>query len=221
MQDHIVVGIQDRKLLEKLQLEQELTLEDAVTKVCQIEAVRKQQSTVRADGKDESTVEAIKVNHKHPQQRGTSRQFKHTKSGVCTRCGRSPQHGRQQCPAKDAECHKCHKKGHFKSMYRSGGSVRQVTVDSDEEFLGAITHTAATVKCGWTAKITLNKQEIEFKIGTGADITVIPQSSYQQERYGPLTQVNEPLNGPSQQCLDVSGRFWETRKMSKRSKTSM
>ena len=78
-------------------------------------------------------------------------------------------------------------------MCRSKG-VRQVTMDSDEEFLGAITHTAATVKRGWRAKITLNKQETEFKIDTGADVTVIPESSYLQERDGLLTKVSEPLN---------------------------
>ena len=101
-------------------------------------------------------------------------------------------------------------------MCRSKGSVREVIVDSDQdsdrEFLGAITHTAAAVKCGWRTKIILNQQEIEVKIDTGADVTVIPESSYQQERDGPLTKVNEPLNGPSQQRLDVSGRFQGTLK---------
>ena len=44
VRDRIVVGIRDRKLSEKLMLE------EAVTKVRQSKAIRKQQSTVRADG---------------------------------------------------------------------------------------------------------------------------------------------------------------------------
>ena len=43
-------------------------LEEAVTKVRQSEVVKKQQSTVRADGPDESTVEAIRSNRKYLQQ---------------------------------------------------------------------------------------------------------------------------------------------------------
>ena len=46
----------------------------------------------------------------------------------------------------------------------------------------------------------------------GADVTVIPESSYLQERDGRLTNISEPLNGPSQQRLDVSVWFWGTRK---------
>ena len=32
----------------------------------------------------------------------------------CKRCGNKP-HPRDQCPAKQAECYKCKKKGHFSS----------------------------------------------------------------------------------------------------------
>ena len=34
---------------------------------------------------------------------------------VCSHCGRGA-HSRQACPAKDAACHKCNKKGHYSSM---------------------------------------------------------------------------------------------------------
>ena len=65
---------------------------------------------------------------------------------------------------------------------------------------------------GWRANIILNKQEIEFKIDTGADVTVIPKSSYTQARDGPLTTASEPLNGPSQQRVDIRGQFLGTLK---------
>ena len=48
--DHIVVGIRDKALSEKLQLEAELTLERAINQVRQKEAVRKQQTVLRAEG---------------------------------------------------------------------------------------------------------------------------------------------------------------------------
>ena len=36
-----------------------------------------------------------------------------------TRCGKSPTHPRNQCPAREAKCHKCGKQGHYQSMCRS------------------------------------------------------------------------------------------------------
>ena len=50
IRDHVVVGIRDKALSEKLQLEAELTLERAINQVRQKEAVRKQQTVLRADG---------------------------------------------------------------------------------------------------------------------------------------------------------------------------
>ena len=44
------VGIRDKALSEKLQLETELTLERAINQVIQKEAVRKQQTVLRAGG---------------------------------------------------------------------------------------------------------------------------------------------------------------------------
>ena len=54
--DRIVVGIQDRKLSKKLQLDATLTLEKAITSVHQVEAVKKQQSVVSGDRKDEEVL---------------------------------------------------------------------------------------------------------------------------------------------------------------------
>lgn len=45
VRDHVVVGIKDKALSEKLQLNSQLTLEKAVTVARQSEAVKKQQET--------------------------------------------------------------------------------------------------------------------------------------------------------------------------------
>ena len=49
IRDRIVVGLQDASLSEKLQLDPELTLQNAITKVQQYETVKKQQATVRGE----------------------------------------------------------------------------------------------------------------------------------------------------------------------------
>lgn len=53
IRDRIVVGLQDRKLSEKLQLDATLTLQKAITSVCQAETVKKQQPVIRGDRREE------------------------------------------------------------------------------------------------------------------------------------------------------------------------
>ena len=55
----------------------------------------------------------------------------------CPRCGKIPWHNRQQCPAKDAQCHKCQKTGRYSACcyFRQILSVIETT---DNTFLGAI-----------------------------------------------------------------------------------
>ena len=50
IRDRLVVGLQDASLSEKLQLDAELTLDKAVTRVRQDKAVKKQQSVLRGEG---------------------------------------------------------------------------------------------------------------------------------------------------------------------------
>ena len=55
--------------------------------------------------------------------------------------------------------------------------------------------------------IVENGWNIDFKIETITDVTVISEQEYVSKRDGPLTQTNWVLSGPSQQKLDVCGQF--------------
>ena len=46
-----------------------------------------------------------------------------------TRCGKSPIHGRKDCPAKEAECRKCFVKGHYAAMCHS--TLRRLEEEED------------------------------------------------------------------------------------------
>ena len=50
VRDRIVVGLKDKTLSEKLQLEAELTLEKAINQARQKELVRQQQDIIRQEG---------------------------------------------------------------------------------------------------------------------------------------------------------------------------
>ena len=139
IRDGIVVGIQDRKLSEKLQLDSTLTLEKAITTVRQAETVKKQQPVIRGERKDE-------VSHESPIQavRRGIQSTRHTRSDPpqsCQWCGKTPAHERRKCPARSVTCHRCSKQGHFQSVCRAPPRASEIHTESSEEeaFLGGVT----------------------------------------------------------------------------------
>lgn len=227
IRDRIVVGLRDSALAEKLQLEADLTLEKAVTSARQRESVKKQQKVVRADegslnvdtvrfmqtfGKKDKLVEN-KPTLKQPRKLNPV-----TGSERCTRCGKSSHFGRQQCPAREATCRKCHRRGHFQVMCRTK-SVKVVSTEDSEDdaFVGTVEESESlmipTVSMGakpWTVTISLNKFPVEFQIDTGADVSVIPQELYKKLKAPPLYSTTKSLIGPSQDTLQVCGHFTGT-----------
>ena len=122
MRDRLVVGIRDGALSERLQLDPSLTLEKAKTAVRQKEAVREQQQTLKNGSARNNPIvlEEVSGRQKGKQQADgpgrEHRRWRENKHGPeCTRCGK--RHTKEErCPARDAVCHKCNRKGHFKSM---------------------------------------------------------------------------------------------------------
>ena len=55
--------------------------------------------------------------------------------------------------------------------------------------------------------LLVNKNPIIFKIDTGADFTVNPDTEYDERRDGRLKRSQMPLIGPDQQSLEVLGHF--------------
>ena len=240
VRDRIVVGILDNTLSEKLQLDPELTVDKAVTRARQSEAVKKQQATVRGREQDESPIEVIKGGRRQPRQTPTKWMpqtqtptyqtpqqpakrgigtYTHRLAGAagCSRCGRTPSHGRAQCPAKDAVCHRCNKLGHYQTLCKTKLETIKLVEEEyeeydedDEQFLGIVKSDVLIINstgAPWTVITSLNKRDIEFKIDTGADVTVIPESQYCKEQDGPLIPTKRILTGAGRNPLGVRGRF--------------
>ena len=229
IRDRIVVGLRDSALSQKLQLESELTLEMAITSARQREQVKKQQQVIRAD-QTPSNIEAISAmrsqgkKNKQPVSRNSKQTHKSnpaTNSQTCGRCGKSEHVGKQQCPAREATCHKCHKRGHFQSVCRTK-SVRAVSTTDQEDneddlFVGVVEEpallTVPTISSGidpWTVNIFLNECPVEFQIDTGADVSVISEDQYQKLKTPGLQPSSKSLVGPSQDKLQVCGKFTGT-----------
>ena len=106
---------------------------------------------------------------------------KNSATTKCGRCGKSPFHDRQQCPARDTVCHNCAKRGHFKFVCRSV-KVSEIRVDNPKEedaILGGIQKEGnQSDGSPWAVTLFLNGKPINFEIDTGAEVNVISPSGH-------------------------------------------
>ena len=222
IRDRIVVGLLDDTLSEKLQLD--ARLETAVTIARQSEEVHKQQTVVRGKAMDLNTdfVDEVHssrgVNKKkfvnkggNTNPRGQS-SLQHQQQDRCSRCGKTPSHSRQQCPAREAICHRCHKKGHYQSVCRTlpKQSIQSITSEASEgfsdQFLGVVTDSTSHSN-PWNATVMLNEKAVEYKLDTGADVSVIPTQLFESLKIDTMQPTEAKLTGAGSQPLAVQGKF--------------
>ena len=213
IRDRLVVGIRDKSLSERLQMDADLTLEKAKKSIRQREAVHEQQEILESGIKQEpSSLDAMGQKYKsnfkrrnQPSSRPSPQTSRHqstpqTSNRKCFRCGRSP-HPRAECPASQAVCHKCKKKGHFSSVCQSK-SVGTVEEEPDTCYL----NTVYTVgEKSWTSHVKINGQMKPFKLDTGAEVTAISPETFQSIHGAKLSRPNKTLCGPDRKPLKVLG----------------
>ena len=125
-------------------------------------------------------------------------------SKPCTRCGRKA-HPREQCPARDAICYSCNKKGHFGAQcLTKRKQVAEVEGEVDTAFLGEV---GSTQTKAWPSTLQLNTHKIQFKLDTGAEATAISMETYQTLKKPKLSTPKKTLHGPSRQPLNCIGEF--------------
>ena len=219
IRDRIVVGLRDSNLSLKLQLDEKLDLQKAITQVREAETIKQQQPTLR--GAQKETTANVSNLHKRsnkkeqgPQHRRAPKQPVNKR--VCARCGKSPPHDRQYCPAKDATCRECRKRGHYKLMCRSKNKIGEVYHDSasndyecddyeyDDIFLGSV---ETEHDNPWLISLQLEGKPVEFHIDTGAEVSVITEPVHKKIGRPPLSPVKQTLRGPSNAVLPVKGLF--------------
>ena len=218
IRERLVVGLLSARLSEKFQLDAELTLEKAITQVRQAEAIKFQQSVIRGEGAGKPDIPVGSVNKRRPYQRPryapgprqnkSPTQSNPAPSSTCTRCGLTPRHDRAQCPARDAECRKCRKRGHYQKMCRSNTQADvagvQESTEAEVPFLGAI---GSERRNPWEVTVSLNKKPVKFQIDSGAEVTVVPDSMLRKLTGVNLKPTQRTLKGPTQGILPVRGQF--------------
>ena len=154
------------------------------------------------------------ISHRPSQNQGNKQHFSNNqndqKSRCCGRCGKSPPHPRDRCPASRVVCDSCSIRGHYSSMCRTRTGQRvgmveeQSFAENDEAFLGYVSEKEDDI---WNIRIKMGELgTVDFKVDTGADVTLIPESMYNKKRHGPMLPTDKMLFGPGDIKLPVLGK---------------
>ena len=224
IRDCLVVGIRDRSLSERLQMEPDLSLEKAKKLIRQREAVKEQEARLKTTGTP-SGLEEVKSrpqrgNRRFPGPRRppkpANRQLPTPSPAgkLCRRCGKGS-HPLQQCPAKDAECFRCHRKGHYGSQCLSKtiaqviDSTNQEDGPESEDCYLDTTYLNNSGEAGpaWKIDAAVNGQPVDFKVDTGAEVTAISGATWESMPDTPaLQKATKSLCGPDRKPLKLHGQ---------------
>ena len=118
--DRLIIGRHNQQLSKWLQVEPELTLAKAEKLTRQRAAIGQQQQKLKVPAETKLQLESMsrgpRIPHPHrkpTQQRDKNRSDQQAKAN---RCGKDS-HPIQKCPARDAQCQKCKRKGHYTTKY--------------------------------------------------------------------------------------------------------
>ncbi|XP_072385956.1 uncharacterized protein [Diabrotica undecimpunctata] len=196
IRDRIVIGIADKKVSERMQLNDGLTLEKAIQIARQAELQDSQNRIMR----QEQSVSAVKQDYrersdKRHQGKSFAKQettHEKVKEGYrCGYCGIPTCKNREKCPAKFSECRSCSRRGHWSVMCRKK-AVRAVKCsrstssssidDEGRDSVNQVVHTDSFIgqvyldkKDRWYVDILLDdKFKVPFFVDTGADANCFP-----------------------------------------------
>ncbi|KAK7879228.1 hypothetical protein WMY93_033987 [Mugilogobius chulae] len=191
IRDKIVFSLNDQRLKERLLREPNLTLE-RVMDICRAaETAKAQIQAMNSNtGLQEKTVHAVnktKYKDSHQQWQKGRKQHqndnKKSKDQVCRKCGKS--HQPRQCPAYGVSCRKCGKLNHYAKMCESSHAsqkkpVHGLSPEIDTLFIGTvnINHINTKQDNSWYADIQAGYMSVKFKLDTGAETNVLPQTVY-------------------------------------------
>ncbi|UYV69287.1 hypothetical protein LAZ67_6003116 [Cordylochernes scorpioides] len=174
--DRIVVGVRDKALSERMQLDSELTLEKAVKMVRQQEAVRQQQVDLQRP------LASQKVNQPSRKKEKSAK----TRSR-CPKCGGFTHREGQACRAEGQRCN-LSKTGHFANCCpdKQAKTAEVKAVSELDEEIGFLLEVSAVEDSSnldndedecrrrWTAEIQVNGKKVKFKLDSQADVTCVP-----------------------------------------------
>ncbi|UYV79920.1 hypothetical protein LAZ67_18001091 [Cordylochernes scorpioides] len=192
IRDRIVVGVRDKALSERMQLDSELTLEKAVKMVRQQEAVRQQQVDLQRPSPSQK-VNQVKFNSKKQSPKQQQQPSRKKEKSAKTRsrfpkCGGFTHREGQACRAEGQKCNLCSKTGHFANCCpdKQAKTAEVKAVSELDEEIGFLLEVSAVEDSSnldddegecrrrWIAEIQVNGKKVKFKLDSQADVTCVP-----------------------------------------------
>ncbi|KAK0156520.1 hypothetical protein N1851_000189 [Merluccius polli] len=216
LRDRIVVGLADKRLSERMQMEKNLDLEKAIDIARKSEAVKKQQNTLRSDTSGVKQMDAFSVDRVFQKRRHEEREnpkFNKTKNN-----GAMPFNSQ----GKTTKLEALHtpsisvlpivpsaipvEKWVTTSVCLAGKAVHGIEEEESESFfLGCVSSDTDP----WTVDIGIMDKNVTFKLDSGADVTVVSQTVlnniFSDTQQPVLQKAEKLLYGPGRNPLDVSG----------------
>eukprot|EP00731_Ephydatia_muelleri_P022771 Em0015g354a len=180
LRDRLVVGIRDKTMSEKLQLDQDLTLEKAKIIIRQREAIHDQAEVLQVGEK--MALDGA-FTQKKPHQIASNHPERNRKSAF----------GVNQCLSKTV------------AEIQPEDVDEEVKMES--AFLGGVE--AEGIR-PWMVQVQVCGVPQKFKIDTGAEVTAISEASFKSCRAGWKLKLSRPkktLYGPASSVLEVVGEF--------------
>ncbi|CAB4035810.1 Hypothetical predicted protein, partial [Paramuricea clavata] len=203
IRDRIVVGLRNKKLSEKLQLDPDLTLAKAIAQARQSEEIKKQQNIIhgqKSTGSSEHNIDNISKNRKQPS----------TTENTAKWTANPNQKGHWAKACRSQASQQLRKK-QINELTSRQETEEESSSEEDVYFLGEVVHLDTINKSGnkpWTADIKVNETNILFKIDSRADVTVIPLTVYQQRKLqSTLKSTGKVLMGPCNYKMNCIGTF--------------
>ena len=230
--DRIVQGLYDSQVRQKLELQEDLTLAKAIQIARQHELVKCQAKVTNVDRvssaskpwrhRDQNpSQKSSQDSHTQARQKQRDRTYDRNferRSTVCSRCGMT--HKSHKCPASGKTCNFCKKTGHFIKVCRKRLKSKVDEVErepelgnaTEEDFAASNYWIGEARMCDdncppWEVILPINGTKVQFKIDTGADITILDKNTYQSLLHKPeIQRTSASLSSPGG-IVRCSGEF--------------
>lgn len=197
LRDKFVLGIFDSNLGERLLTEDAstLTFELALQKAQAYERARRDRQSVESNATSKTTISFVKNQTRYENNCKPKVQ---TEQRACYRCGNGTHKANfSGCPAKNAVCKKCSKKGHFARVCRSSSGTIQ-GIEAKENYQVLSIHGNANSK----VSLAINGKDTVCIADTGASVSVMPKKYFSN---APWKHTNVTLTAYGGQQLKVLG----------------
>lgn len=205
IRDQLLERLSSDSIRERLLLELDLTLDTAVTLAIQMEAAADQAKKIISDRGVLDKGIPVQTVHSKSHKTTNKQHYRSAKPHAtatssprrsCFRCG-SDKHlaNSSQCPAVNAQCKSCNKRGHFAHVCRSvpTSKVHEVQLpDVTILYTGNIDeHAPKRLFCNATIHTPASAaKEIQLTVDTGSAVSILPHYVYKQ--YFSSTALSPP-----------------------------